>query len=195
LRADAGNSGSGAGKPFALIVPSDATVGVGGGENIVETCYFLATTQTLNLSDFNASVRTASQTGGSGFAASIEPVNVGLVAPLAPGQIGGANFSPVLNSFLLPGETFKNAGATFYQLRISYPEGNTITQTLSASITLIDHKANFTTTLHYNPNTPLGYQVNAGQRVTAVQIPEPSMTTSAVGLVMRRWLMRRWRTA
>jgi hypothetical protein len=155
-------------KPFALIVPEEATVGVGGGHNITDLGYFIATSQELTYADFANGSFNATETG-SGFTAAIEPLNVNLVAPLAPGQVGGINRS-VLNSLLLPGETLKNPAAGFYQLRLQYPAETTLTQTMTGQITIAGSTATFQTLLHYDPSQQSGFVITSAQRIT---VPEP----------------------
>ena len=159
-------------KPFSLVVAREATVGVGGGHNLTDLGYFIATSQELTFSDFASGVFSATETG-SGFTASIEPNNVSSVAPLAPSQVGGFNRS-ILNSFLQPGETLKNPVAGFYQLRLQYPELTTQTQTMTGTITIAGSTAMFQTILRYDPNQQSGFVITSAQRIN---VPEPGAGT------------------
>src|SRR5262245_55832432 len=93
---------SGSGKPFALIVPSDARLEAQGGVTLVPFGYYISTSPTLTTDDFAAASISSTITGGSGFAASLEPLNAFTIAPLSPGQVGGVQ-NAVQSALLLPG--------------------------------------------------------------------------------------------
>lgn len=181
--------------PFDLIVPQtvkikNSTTGVGS----LVWGWILATSDTLTLADLVGASFGGSITG-TPTVQFFDLLNPAAFAPLAPSEVAGGRTSQNASAFdplLQTGETLKNPSFFFWQINFSFPFGFTGTETLTASISIGAHTADYSTSIEFGSFTET-IKITSSQRLTAV--PEPTvaglLALGLCGLAAARTLLRR----
>ena len=166
--------------PFDAIVPTLYHVGT---QNHIGTAHrysalIAATTNSLNTTDLDNIVFTATETDPLVDVIYGSPVNTHILTNIDPGEVIGrsligttfANLTATMDALVLPGETHLSPGIGYVGISTNYPVNHIGTVTVNASITSGSDLINFTYDIVYG-DFPDSIKVVSAQRLSSVPKP------------------------